>query len=45
VHISPEVIVSGKVSATRLEQVARLGYFEYLAVRETFEMRRPDRAD
>jgi flavin reductase (DIM6/NTAB) family NADH-FMN oxidoreductase RutF len=45
VHISPEVIVSGKVSSTRLEQVARLGYFEYLAVRETFEMRRPDRAD
>ena len=42
IHISPDVIVEGKVSAVRLEQVARLGYFEYLAVRETFEMRRPD---
>jgi flavin reductase (DIM6/NTAB) family NADH-FMN oxidoreductase RutF len=45
IHIAPEVIVDGKVSATRLEQVARLGYFEYLAVRETFEMKRPDRAE
>lgn len=45
IHISPDVIVDGKVSAVRLEQVARLGYFEYLAVNETFEMRRPNAAE
>jgi flavin reductase (DIM6/NTAB) family NADH-FMN oxidoreductase RutF len=44
IHIAPEMIVEGKLSAARLQQVARLGYFEYLAVHETFEMERPDRA-
>lgn len=41
IHVAEEMIVDGKVSAARLEQVARLGYFEYLVVRDTFEMRRP----
>jgi flavin reductase (DIM6/NTAB) family NADH-FMN oxidoreductase RutF len=41
IHLAPEVIVDGKISSARLEQVARLGYFEYLVVRETFEMPRP----
>jgi flavin reductase (DIM6/NTAB) family NADH-FMN oxidoreductase RutF len=41
IHIAPEVIVDGRVSAARLRQVARLGYFEYLAVQDTFELRRP----
>ena len=42
IHISPDIIVGGKISATRFAQIARLGYFDYLTVRETFEMRRPD---
>ena len=42
IHIAPEVIVDGRVSAVRLQQLARLGYFEYLVVRDTFEMRRPE---
>jgi len=43
IHLARDVIVDGKVSAVRLQQVARLGYFDYLVVRETFEMRRPDK--
>jgi flavin reductase (DIM6/NTAB) family NADH-FMN oxidoreductase RutF len=42
IHIARDVIVDGRVSAARLEQLARLGYFEYTAVRETFQMVRPD---
>lgn len=42
IHIARETIVAGKVDAARLQQVARLGYFEYLVVRETFHMKRPD---
>ena len=44
IHIARETIVAGKVDAARLEQVARLGYMEYLVVRETFQMPRPDGA-
>lgn len=42
IHIARDVIVDGRVSAARLEQLARLGYFDYTAVRETFQMVRPD---
>jgi len=42
IHISPDIIVDGRICAQRLAQISRLGYFDYLVVQETFEMRRPD---
>lgn len=42
IHISGDIIVDGKISSPRFAQISRLGYFDYLVVRETFEMRRPD---
>ncbi len=42
IHIALDVIVDGRVSAERLEQIARLGYFDYSTVHETFQMERPD---
>ncbi len=41
VHIADEVIVDGLVDVTRLKPIARLGYREYVHVRECFEMIRP----
>ena len=42
IHISDDVIEDGKIVAERLQQLSRLGYFEYDAVDETFTMPRPD---
>lgn len=41
VHIDDRVIVDGKVDATKLHPVARLGYMDYAAVNEVFAMTRP----
>jgi flavin reductase (DIM6/NTAB) family NADH-FMN oxidoreductase RutF len=41
IHIDPAVIVGGRVDAKLLQQVARLGYFEYAVVRDIFQMPRP----
>ena len=41
IHIDSSVVFEGRVQATLLKQVARLGYLEYTTVSETFEMPRP----
>ncbi|NDW35207.1 flavin reductase family protein [Salipiger sp. PrR007] len=42
IHIDDEVIQSdGQLDITAIEPIARLGYFDYTVVRETFEMRVP----
>ncbi len=43
VHIDDAVIADGKVDVTRYQPVARLGYRDYAAVREVFQMTRPSR--
>jgi hypothetical protein len=42
VHVSDDVIVDGLVDVTRLDPIGRLGYREYVRVRDTFAMTRPD---
>ncbi len=45
VHIDDAVIVDGRVDVTRYQPLARLGYRDYAAVTEVFELARPsDRA-
>ena len=41
IHIDDEVIIDGKVDVTRFKPLSRLGYMEYAAVTEVFEMSRP----
>jgi flavin reductase (DIM6/NTAB) family NADH-FMN oxidoreductase RutF len=41
VHIDDRYIRDGRFDAALSENLARLGYFDYLAVGELFEMRRP----
>lgn len=41
VHIDPGVVVDGKVDISRYQPLARLGYRDYAAVREVFELPRP----
>jgi flavin reductase (DIM6/NTAB) family NADH-FMN oxidoreductase RutF len=41
VHIADEVIVDGLVDVTRLNPIGRLGYREYVHVRDRFTMIRP----
>ncbi len=41
VFIEDGLIVDGKVNILDLQPVARLGYFDYCSVNETFEMPRP----
>ena len=41
IHIADEVIVDGLVDVTRLDPIARLGYREYVRVRDRFTMMRP----
>lgn len=38
IHIDDEVIKDGKVDSAKLRQLSRLGYFEYDAVEQTFEI-------
>ncbi|KAG9950216.1 hypothetical protein KCU85_g3745, partial [Aureobasidium melanogenum] len=41
VHISDSVLTDGKIDIKKTEPIARLGYYEYTVVRDTFEMRIP----
>lgn len=41
IHISDEAIVDGLVDVTRLQPIGRLGYRQYVHVRDSFEMTRP----
>lgn len=41
IHIHDDLIVDGRVDVRRLKPLARLGYFDYAVVSETFEMLRP----
>lgn len=42
IHIDEDVIEDGKVVASRLNQLSRLGYFEYDSVEDTFTIPRPE---
>jgi flavin reductase (DIM6/NTAB) family NADH-FMN oxidoreductase RutF len=42
IHIDDDLISDGRIDALALAQVARLGYFDYTAVTDTFELLRPD---
>ena len=37
-----EYIKEGKVDVKKIKPLARLGYFDYTQIKETFSMRRPD---
>jgi len=42
IHIHDDVITAdGRIDIPRIQPIARLGYFDYTVVRETFEMRVP----
>jgi flavin reductase (DIM6/NTAB) family NADH-FMN oxidoreductase RutF len=41
VHISDSVLTDGKIDIAKTEPIARLGYYDYAVVRETFEMKIP----
>lgn len=42
IHVDDEVITDdGRIDILQIEPIARLGYFDYTVVRETFEMRVP----
>lgn len=41
IHIADDVIVDGLVDVRKLEPIGRLGYHEYVHVRDSFSMRRP----
>jgi len=41
IYIDDALIVDGKIDILELAPVARLGYFDYSVVTETFEMKRP----
>lgn len=41
VHIADEVLTDGILDVRKTEPIARLGYYQYAVVRETFEMRIP----
>ena len=42
IHMRDDCIVDGKFDATRYVPLSRMGYRDYTAVREVFEMARPD---
>jgi len=42
IHIDDTLIRDGRIDALALAQVGRLGYFDYVAVRDIFAMPRPD---
>lgn len=41
IHIDESILVNGKVDVTRFKPLSRLGYMEYAAIAEVFEMTRP----
>lgn len=42
VHLRDDCLVDGKFDITRFTPLSRLGYRDYTAVREVFELKRPD---
>jgi flavin reductase (DIM6/NTAB) family NADH-FMN oxidoreductase RutF len=42
IHIDDGMIENGRVLSSRLQQLSRLGYFEYDVVGDTFDIPRPD---
>ena len=42
IHIDEHYVADGRIDVTRYKPVGRLGYMDYCAVSETFEMNRPD---
>lgn len=42
VHLRDDCVVDGRFDVTRYHPLSRLGYRDYAAVREVFEMSRPD---
>ncbi len=42
IHMRDDCLVDGKFDATRFTPLARMGYRDYTAVREVFELSRPD---
>ncbi|WP_438816576.1 flavin reductase family protein [Tersicoccus solisilvae] len=46
IHIADEVIdVDGKLDIPRIKPLARMGYYDYATITETFEMRIPEASD
>jgi len=41
IHIADEVLTDGRIDIARIRPIARLGYYEYCAVSDVFEMRPP----
>jgi flavin reductase (DIM6/NTAB) family NADH-FMN oxidoreductase RutF len=41
VHISDTVLTDGKIDISKTEPIARLGYYDYAVIRDTFEMKIP----
>jgi flavin reductase (DIM6/NTAB) family NADH-FMN oxidoreductase RutF len=42
IHVANEVILpSGKIDIPRIQPIARMGYYDYTRITETFEMRIP----
>jgi hypothetical protein len=41
IHIADEVMTDGRIDIARIQPLARLGYYEYCAISEVFEMRPP----
>ena len=42
IHVDPKIIRDGLVDVTLYQPVSRLGYMDYSAVTELFQMNRPD---
>lgn len=41
IHISDDVITDGKIDISKTQPIARLGYYDYAVIKDTFEMRIP----
>lgn len=42
IHIDDSILVDGMVDVTRFKPLSRLGYMDYAAVSEVFQMKRPE---
>ncbi|KAI5261672.1 hypothetical protein E4T47_09406 [Aureobasidium subglaciale] len=41
IHVNDKVLTDGKIDIQKTEPIARLGYYEYAVIRDTFEMKIP----
>jgi len=41
VHISDSVLTEGLIDLSKVQPIARCGYYSYAVIRETFEMKPP----